>query len=108
MSYHWPGNVRELENVIQRAIILSDDGVVHSYHLPPTLQSAEASGTSYRGGLERRLAQVETELIVDALKASRGNMAQAARELGLTERVMALRVREHGIDYRLYRPKPRG
>jgi Nif-specific regulatory protein len=108
MSYHWPGNVRELENAIQRAIILSDDGVIHSYHLPPTLQTAEASGTSYRGSLERRLAQVETELIVDALKASRGNMAQAARELGLTERVMALRVREHGIDYRMYRPKPKG
>jgi Nif-specific regulatory protein len=106
MSYHWPGNVRELENVIQRAIILSDDGVIHAYHLPPTLQSAESSGTSYRGGLERRLAQVEMELIVDALKASRGNMAEAARELGVTERVMALRVKFYGIDYRHYRPRP--
>jgi Nif-specific regulatory protein len=108
MSYHWPGNVRELENVIKRAIILSDDGVIHAYHLPPTLQSAESSGTRYRGGLEERLAAVELELIVDALKASRGNMAAAARELGITERVMALRVKNHGIDYRLFRPKSRG
>jgi Nif-specific regulatory protein len=108
MSYHWPGNVRELENVIQRSIILSDDGVIHSYHLPPTLQSAESSGTAYRGGLERRLASVEQELIVDALKASQGNMAEAARELGVTERVMALRVRGYGIEYRLYRPKSAG
>ena len=40
MSYHWPGNVRELENCIERAVILSTDGVVHGHHLPPTLQTA--------------------------------------------------------------------
>jgi Nif-specific regulatory protein len=108
MAYHWPGNVRELENVIERAIILSDDGVIHAYHLPPTLQSSETSGTKYRGSLEEKLSAVELELIVDALKASLGNMAEAARALGVSERVMALRVRSHGIDYRLYRPKASG
>lgn len=105
MAYHWPGNVRELENVIERAIILSNDGVVHVYNLPPTLQSPESSGTRYRGSLEERLASVELELIVDALKVSRGNMAEAARSLGVSERVMALRVKGCGIDYRLFRPK---
>jgi Nif-specific regulatory protein len=105
MAYHWPGNVRELENVIERAIILSDDGVIHAYHLPPSLQSPESSGTKYRGSLEERLAAVEIELIVDALKASRGNMAEAARSLGISERVMALRVKSCGIDFRLFRPK---
>ena len=105
MAYHWPGNVRELENVIERALILSDDGVIHAYHLPPTLQSAKTSGTKYRGSLEERLASVERELIVDALKDSGGNMAKAARELGLSERVIAIRVRSHGIDFRLFRPK---
>jgi Nif-specific regulatory protein len=105
MAYHWPGNVRELENVIERALILSDDGVIHAYHLPPTLQSPRSSGTKYRGSLEERLASVERELIVDALKDSCGNMAKAARELGLSERVMAIRVKSHGIDFRLFRPK---
>jgi Nif-specific regulatory protein len=105
MAYHWPGNVRELENVIERAIILSDDGVIHAYHLPPSLQSPESSGTKYRGSLEERLAAVELELIVDALKDSRGNMAEAARALGVSERVMALRVKGRGIDFRLFRPK---
>ena len=45
MAYHWPGNVRELENCIERAVLLCEEGVIHSYHLPPTLQTGSASGT---------------------------------------------------------------
>ncbi|HSU89747.1 MAG TPA: sigma 54-interacting transcriptional regulator, partial [Terriglobia bacterium] len=44
-AYHWPGNVRELENVIERAVLVCDSNVVHGHHLPPTLQTAQASGT---------------------------------------------------------------
>jgi Nif-specific regulatory protein len=47
--YHWPGNVRELENCIERAVLLSTDGVLHGHHLPPTLQTAEASNTVMKG-----------------------------------------------------------
>src|SRR5207247_11025968 len=45
MSYHWPGNVRELGNVIERAVVVCDSQVIHAHHLPPTLHTAEASGT---------------------------------------------------------------
>jgi len=79
MSYHWPGNVRELENCIERAVLLSTDGVIHGNHLPPTLQTAEASGTLPTGRLAATLAALEKELIVDALKSANGNMAKAAR-----------------------------
>jgi Nif-specific regulatory protein len=103
ISYHWPGNVRELENVIERAVLLSDDDVIHGFHLPPTLQTAEESGTALTGTLDATLDNVEREIIVDALKSSRGNMAKAARSLGTTERVMALRVKKHGIDPRRFR-----
>ena len=103
MAYHWPGNVRELENAIERSVILADDGVLHSYHLPPSLQTPLSSGTHWAGNLEQKLEQVERETIVEAIKASQGNMAQAARELGMTERVMALRMKKHQIDFRLYR-----
>ncbi len=98
MSYHWPGNVRELENCIERAVLLSSDQVIHSHHLPPTLQTAEASGTGHFGTLDSTLTTVERDLIVDALKAAGGNKAKAARALGLTERIMGLRVRKYGID----------
>jgi len=103
MSYHWPGNVRELENCIERAVLLSRDGVIHGHHLPPTLQTAEASGTRPQNTLEDALANVERELILDALKDARGNMSKAARRLGITERMMGLRVRKYRIDPRRFR-----
>jgi Nif-specific regulatory protein len=105
MSYHWPGNVRELENCIERAVLLSSDSVIHGHHLPPTLQTAEASGTTHRGTLESTLDAVERDLILDALKASRGNRAKAARALGISERIMGLRVKRLGIEAKRFRTK---
>ena len=102
-SYHWPGNVRELENCIERAVILSTDMVIHSYHLPPSLQSAVSTRTEPTSTLDAALSRLEKELIVEALKITGGNMAAAARSLGITERQMGLRVRHYAINWRLYR-----
>src|SRR5206468_2351565 len=68
-SYHWPGNVRELANVIETAVELSDLGVVHAHHLPPTLQTAEASDTLPRDSLGDLLDAVERSALQDALKS---------------------------------------
>ena len=103
MSYHWPGNVRELENCIERSVLVSNDEVIHGYHLPPTLQTAEASGTVSVGPLQATLDNVEREMIIEALKSTRGNMAKAAQVLGMTERLMGLRVKKHAIEPRRYR-----
>jgi len=100
MMYYWPGNVRELENCIERATLLSTDGVIHGHHLPPSLQSAESTGTTISNTLRGALDRLEMELLQDALKSSRGNMAGAARLLGITERQMGLRVRKYRIDTR--------
>ena len=97
-SYHWPGNVRELENCIERAVLLSEDDVIHGHHLPPTLQTAEASGTTYSGSLQSSLDNLERELLLDALKSARGNQCKAAQALGLTDRIMGLRVKKHNLD----------
>jgi Nif-specific regulatory protein len=104
MSYHWPGNVRELENVIERAAILADEPVIHAFNLPPSLQTAKASGTSNKVGLEAKLDAVAHEMIVDALKTNQGNMTHTARELGITRHVLRLRMDKLDIDYRKYRP----
>ncbi len=104
-AYHWPGNVRELENCIERAVVLSTDGVIHGHQLPPSLQTAEASGTELEGSLEAALARLEREMLMDALKSTRGNKAKAARMLGITERLMGIRVNRHGFDPRRFRTK---
>jgi Nif-specific regulatory protein len=98
MAYHWPGNVRELENCIERAVVISNDDVIHGHHLPPTLQTAEASDTTIRETLDEALESVERELLIEALKSSRGNMAKAARLINISERRMGLRIQKYGID----------
>ena len=103
MSYHWPGNVRELENVIERAVILSDDEVIHQYDLPPSLQTASESGTAFNCSLEAKLQAVEQEMIVEALKTHQGNMTEAAKELGLTRRILGLRMAKYDIHYQTFR-----
>ncbi len=104
MRYHWPGNVRELQNCIERAVILSEDNVIHGYHLPPTLQTAESSGTPYTGSLQQKLESIEKEMIMEALKRTKGNMSRAAVQLGLSDRIMGLRIKKFDIDYRKFRP----
>ena len=103
MAYHWPWNVRELQNCIERAVLLSTDGVIHAHHLPPSLQTGESSGTEPDKKLQAVLESVEKEMLLDMLKATRGNMAAAARRLGLTERVMALRVAYYAIEPRRFK-----
>ncbi len=98
MRYHWPGNVRELENCIERAVLLCEDQVIHSYHLPPTLQTAESSGTLPTLSLQKAVASYEKELIQDALKTSRGNQAKTARLLDTTERILGYKIKKYAID----------
>ena len=105
VAYHWPGNVRELENCIERAVLLSTDSVIHAHHLPPTLQTSDASDTIGTGSFKERVGLFERDLIVDALKRSNGSLAATARDLGSTARIIRYKVRELGIDYRKYRTK---
>jgi Nif-specific regulatory protein len=103
MAYHWPGNVRELENWIERAVIICNEEVIYSYHFPPTLQTAEATGTQVRAPLKMAVGHYERELIIDALKSARGNASKAARLLQTTERILGYKVRAYGIEPRKYR-----
>ncbi len=103
VAYHWPGNVRELENCIERAVLLSTDGVIHGHHLPPTLQTSEASGTVGAGSFDERVALFERDLIVDALKRTNGNVSAAARDLGSTSRIIGYKCKKLGVDYRRFR-----
>jgi Nif-specific regulatory protein len=103
VRYNWPGNVRELENCMERAVLLCDDQVIRSYHLPPTLQTAEETGTQQTQSLKDAVDTFEREFLIDSLKSSRGNMRQAAKALQTTERIFGYKVKKYGIDPKQYR-----
>lgn len=98
MSYHWPGNVRELENCIERGVLICRDDALQAHHLPPSLQMADPAPNASRSTLDAAVNALELEMVVDALKTHKGNIAQAARALGITERIMGLRIKKHRIE----------
>lgn len=98
MSYHFPGNVRELENAIERAVLVCDSNVIHGHHLPPTLQTAEVSGTVTDVSLASAVEAFERDMIQDTLKSTRGNIAKAAKTLDSTERILGYKIKKYGID----------
>ena len=101
MSYHWPGNVRELENCMERAVLTATDDCVHSYNLPPSLQtSLSAGGSSAEAAnatLDVMMGNYERELITEAIKRHGGNLSAAGRELGVSPRMMNYRMKKLGI-----------
>jgi Nif-specific regulatory protein len=105
MSYHWPGNIRELENCIERAVLVCNEGVIRAQHLPASLQTADASHTTYTGTLPEAVANVEREMILEALKSSKGHQGKAAKTLGVTERILGYKIKKYGISPRIYSAK---
>jgi len=103
MEYHWPGNVRELENCIERAVLLCDGGVIHSYHLPPSLQTGVESDTLPSMSLDEAVKNLEKEMIIDALKNTWGNATMAAATLKTTVRKFNYKAAKCGINFRDYR-----
>jgi Nif-specific regulatory protein len=106
-SYHWPGNVRELRNCLERAVLICDEEVIRSYHMPPTLQTAESSATDTQLSFGEAVAKYEHELLVDALKKAKGNMLQAARDLRVSYRIVNYKVKKYRIDPKKYAQRRR-
>jgi len=103
LAYSWPGNVRELENVIERTVILSEDNTIHGYDLPIYFQKPALADSTTKNTLGTKLDAVEYEMIIEALSYHKGNMSAASDELGLTRRMLGLRMEKFGINPKKYK-----
>ena len=100
--YHWPGNVRELENYIERAVVMCESNLIDTHCLPMHMQSlAEKPKFNVppdTTSLDSTLADVEKQIIIDALQQTGGVQSKAAKILGITERSLWHRVKKLQID----------
>ncbi len=95
MRHDWPGNIRELRNVIERATVLSADGVIRLEHLPPLTTPLNASIEI--GTHRERMAACEKALLLATLERTDWNQAEAARRLGLNRTHFIRMMRRHGL-----------
>jgi two-component system, NtrC family, response regulator AtoC len=99
VEYPWPGNVRELENVIERAMVLTEGeqlGVEQLPALGPTTR-VDTSGSPLDLSVKRRTEDLERSLIKEALERTRGNRTRAAKLLDLSHRALLYKIRDYGL-----------
>src|SRR5262245_47607009 len=99
-EYDWPGNVRELENLIERMVILSEDGTIRVESLPPNIRSfisdkkiPRPTLTEEGIDLNQAVEEFEYRLIDEALRRTKGNKQAAARLLGLKRTTLVAKLR---------------
>lgn len=103
-KYRWPGNVREVENLVERLIVLNEDGVIRVNELPDYViqngssnQSAGAALPVSGMDLDRYLEKIENGFICQALERARGNKTLAAGMLNLNRTTFIERLRKKGL-----------
>lgn len=97
MSYQWPGNIRELQNVVERAVLLSDGKTIEPAQLPREV-AGEGLAAPEPSGSDSTLQGYEKALVVRALKDNGWNQTRAAKALGISRDNLRYRVKKYGIE----------
>jgi two-component system response regulator AtoC len=105
--YDWPGNVRELRNVVERACVLQEAGVIAPEHLPDRVREARkpaftgvplaAPAGGPAGDVREHIASIEREAIIAAMDSCDGNQTHAARKLGMSRRTLIYKLEKYGL-----------
>jgi transcriptional regulator with PAS, ATPase and Fis domain len=91
-NYHWPGNVRQLRNVIHRACVICENGVITTDHLLPLATTEQSPRVETRS---LQLEEIERNAIVACLRRQNNNKAAAARELGISARTLTNKLKKY-------------
>lgn len=109
LQYSWPGNIRELENAIERAINITEDGLIRPEHLPGHITAAVLAHPSTNQEIEPlsdptlNLESTGYQLILSSLEKSDGNVKKAAELLGISRRTLYRKMDKYNIPYSKYR-----
>jgi len=106
IGHNWSGNIRELKNVLERASIMSEDGVIDVCHLPEEIRKGIRAipGSSRENlPLDEQMNLMEKEMIITALKETSGVQVKAAGILGINQRSLWHRIKKHEIDVEIFR-----
>ena len=107
IGYSWPGNVRELRNILEQASILSENGVIELHHLPEALLKQNSRNVVNKFNddmpLDAKLELMEKEIIVDALRKTKGIQVKAADILGINQRSLWHRIKKYNIEINTFR-----
>ena len=106
LQYPWPGNVRELENVIERAVVLSEEGLITRRDLPPEMyyvpddedDGPESESSNDRRSLVERTDKMEREMIAAALEEFHWNKTKTAKHLGLKRTTLQYKIRKYELE----------
>ncbi|MBN2713832.1 MAG: hypothetical protein JXR97_15545, partial [Planctomycetes bacterium] len=123
VEYNWPGNVRELINVLERAMLLSDNGVISLSQLPEGISRLKNRDTSsgkdslsakfaiskdwfdkpWKEARNEIIEMYEREYFNNIVKSSKGRIAQAADKAGMTTRALYDKMQSYGIRKEQFR-----
>src|SRR5699024_905667 len=109
LNHSWPGNIRELKNVIERIVVLSENGEIKANDLPIELNKLNSPSDSTEVNheakqttsttLNEQLNQFEAEIIFRELKKAQGNKLQCAKNLGITRATLYNKMKKLNINY---------
>jgi len=104
MTYHFPGNVRELENIIQRAVVLTEGPQIKPVHLPAVVTRISPPPVSpkqlspFKVAKQGALAAFERDYLIECLQMYKGNISQAARAAGMDFKNFYAKMKKYDLD----------